>query len=101
MESIQSVCPRNMSYDPNGNFEWGKWTLKCTNIAIRVYVSMRVFIQELLQLWSIDEVAVVGEADAVRIVHIERLGLCVGASASCWIPQVPNTYYRLSQSRRR
>ena len=31
MESIQSVCSRNMSYDPKGNTEQGKKTLKCTN----------------------------------------------------------------------
>lgn len=36
-------------------------------------------VQELAELWSIDQVAIVGKADAIGAVDIERLSLSTGA----------------------
>ena len=49
-------------------------------------------IQVSLELWGIDEISIVGEANAVRAVYIKRLSLGVCATACSGIPQVTNAH---------
>lgn len=44
-------------------------------------MSVRLVVKALAQGRCVDEVAVVGHADAVRAVHVERLGFRVGTAA--------------------
>lgn len=59
-------------------------------IGIDMTVSLQVKI--LLQFWRVDEVAVVGQANAVGAVHVERLGLRIRTAPSGRVTKVTNSH---------
>jgi len=61
-------------------------------VTISVDVAVGFQVQVALQLWSIDQVAIVSQADTVGAVNVEGLGLCIGAATSSRVPEVANTH---------
>lgn len=61
-------------------------------VTLSVDVTVCLQVQISLQLGSIDEVSVMGKANAIRAVHVEGLGLRIGTAASGRIPQMGNAH---------
>ena len=61
-------------------------------VALRVDMPVCVLIEELAELRRINQVAVVGHADAVRAVHVEWLCLSVRAATGCGITKVAQSH---------
>ena len=51
-------------------------------VTISVDMAMCFIIQELLQLWGVDQVAVVGEADTIGTIDIEGLSFSIRTATS-------------------
>lgn len=61
-------------------------------VTVGVDVTVCFQIQVSFQFWRIDEISIMGKADAVWTVHIERLCFGIGTATSCRVAQVPNTH---------
>lgn len=53
---------------------------------------MRLVVKSLAQSGGVDEVAVVGHANAIGTVHVERLCFCICAAASSRVSQVTKAH---------
>lgn len=61
-------------------------------ITVGVDVTMGFQIEIPLQLGGIDQISIVGQANAVRTIYIERLSLGICTASRSWISQMTNTH---------
>jgi len=61
-------------------------------IAVGVDVPMSDEIEELGQLWRINEVAIVGKANAMGAVAVKRLRFRTVARAGCWVSKMADSH---------
>lgn len=61
-------------------------------VTLRVDVTVSLLVEDALELGSVDEVAIVGQADSIWAVYVEGLGFRVGAAAGRGVSEVTETH---------